>query len=231
MKQAVLLAGGQGTRLASVSGGLPKPLVDVGGRPFIEYVLDELLRAGCEQVVVTASFKWELLRAHLGTSYKGCRLDWSIEQQPLGTGGAMRQAFESFDLAAALVLNADTLFRVDLTGMAARHDASAAAVTIALREVPDVARYGEVIVDHSGRITQFSEKGRSGRGLINGGIYLIDGRIWSRVPERGQFSFERDYLQRHVDDEKLCGYQADDYFIDIGVPEDLQRARHDLGGS
>lgn len=226
-----MLAGGQGTRLAAVSGGLPKPLVDVGGRPFIEYVLDELLNAGCERVVVTASFKWELLRAHLGTAYRGCRLDWSIEQQPLGTGGAIRQAFESFDLAAAFVLNADTLFRVNLTDMAARHAACAAAVTIALREVPDVARYGEVIVDETGRIKQFSEKGRSGRGLINGGIYLIDGRIWSRVPERGPFSFERDYLQRQVESESLYGYQAAGYFIDIGVPDDLQRARHDLGAS
>ena len=231
MKQAVLLAGGQGTRLASVSGGLPKPLVDVGGRPFIEYILDELLSAGCERVVVTASFKWELLRAHLGTAYKGCRLDWSIEQQPLGTGGAIRRAFDSFDLASAFVLNADTLFRVDLTDMAARHDACAAAVTIALREAADVARYGEVIVDETGRITRFSEKGRSGRGLINGGIYLIDGRIWSRVPERGPFSFERDCLQRCVEVEKFYGYQAAGYFIDIGVPHDLQRARHSLGGT
>jgi D-glycero-alpha-D-manno-heptose 1-phosphate guanylyltransferase len=231
MRHAVLLAGGRGTRLESVSGGLPKPLMLVGGRPFIEHVLDYLISAGCGQFVIAASYKWELLRDHLGSSYNGCALGWSIETIPLGTGGAIRQAFKIFDLTTAFVLNADTLFRVDLAAMERRQLASRAAVTVGLREVPDVARFGEVVVDEGGRIVLFSEKGRHGRGLINGGVYLIDGRVWlgSQLPEA--FSFERDFLQRCIETEALYGFQADGYFIDIGVPEDLERARRDLSGT
>jgi len=121
MRHAVLLAGGRGTRLESVSGGLPKPLMQVGGRPFIEHVLDNLVKAGCDHIVIAASYKWELLRDHLGSSYKGCALGWSIETQPLGTGGAIRQAFKLFDLAAAFVQNADTLFRVNLDALEKQH--------------------------------------------------------------------------------------------------------------
>jgi D-glycero-alpha-D-manno-heptose 1-phosphate guanylyltransferase len=230
MRHAVLLAGGRGTRLASVSGGLPKPLMQVGGRPFIEHVLDYFIGAGCDHFVIAASYKWELLREHLGSSYKGLTLGWSIETKPLGTGGAIRQAFKLFDLPAAFVSNADTLFRVDLAAMEKRQLASRAAVTVGLREVPDVARFGEVVVDGGGRVVLFSEKGRHGRGLINGGVYLIDGRVWldCQLPE--VFSFERDFLQQRIETEALYGFQANGYFIDIGVPEDLERARRDLGG-
>jgi len=230
MRHAVLLAGGRGTRLESVSGGLPKPLMLVGGRPFIEHVLDNLVKAGCDHIVIAASYKWELLRDHLGSSYKGCALGWSIETQPLGTGGAIRQAFKLFDLAAAFVQNADTLFRVNLDALEKQHLASRATVTVGLREVPDVARFGEVVIDEGGRIVLFSEKGRHGRGLINGGVYLIDGHVWLDSQSLKAFSFERDFLQKRIETEALYGYQADGYFIDIGVPDDLERARRDLSG-
>src|SRR5580658_5693413 len=198
MRHAVLLAGGLGTRLESVSGGLPKPLIEVAGRPFIEYVLDGLAEAGCEHIVIAASYKWELLREHLGTRYRDCVLEWSIEATPLGTGGAMRQAFEHFDLETAFVLNADTLFRVDLAAMRAQHQLTSASVTVALREVADVSRFGEVMVDENGLIRRFNEKARNGPGLINGGIYLVDGRIWSDLALVEDFSFERDYLQKRA---------------------------------
>jgi D-glycero-alpha-D-manno-heptose 1-phosphate guanylyltransferase len=231
MSHAVLLAGGRGSRLESVSDGLPKPLMEVGGRPFIEHVLENLVDSGCDHVVIAASYKWEQLYEHLGTSYRGCALDWSIESKPLGTGGAIHQAFKLFDLAAAFVLNADTLFRVSLDDLEAVHLASGALITIALREVPDVSRFGEVVVDDCGRIVLFSEKGRSGSGLINGGVYFIDGRLWLDGHFLDVFSFERDYLQQRIKTAALYGYKSDGYFIDIGVPADLDRARHDLRSS
>jgi D-glycero-alpha-D-manno-heptose 1-phosphate guanylyltransferase len=228
VRNAVLLAGGLGTRLETVSGGLPKPLIPVGGRPFIEYVLDGLLNAGCDRVVIAASYKWQLLRDHFGDRYKQCAVDWSIENERLGTGGAIRQAFEVFNLEAAFVLNADTLFRVDLVELEFQHRKSGAEVTVALREVSDVARFGEVVVDASGRITLFSEKGRSGPGLINGGVYLIDGKVWSGMKAANAFSFERDFLQKNAALGKFYGFTSREYFIDIGVPEDLERARREL---
>ena len=228
MKHAVLLAGGRGSRLDSVSEGLPKPLMQVAGRPFIEHVLENLIAAGCAHIVVAASYKSELLRDHLGDRYQDCTLDWSIESQPLGTGGAIRQAFRLFNLANAVVLNADTLFRVDFDALETLHAESSAAVTVALREVSDVARYGEVIVDGAQRIVEFREKGRHGRGLINGGVYLVDARIWTDGLPVGAFSFEVDFLQSRAGSAALYGYKADRYFIDIGIPEDLERARRDL---
>jgi NDP-sugar pyrophosphorylase family protein len=182
-------------------------------------------------VVVAASYRWELLRERLGTNYRGCALEWSIEAQPLGTGGAMRQAFQAFDLERAFVLNADTLFRIDLRALEARHTATGAAVTVALRQVEDVGRYGEVIVAAEGRITQFREKGGQGPGLINGGIYLVDSSVWRQEASPAAFSFERDFLQVRVAEERLFGLGFDAYFIDIGIPEDLDRARRDLGAS
>jgi D-glycero-alpha-D-manno-heptose 1-phosphate guanylyltransferase len=205
--------------------------MQVGGRPFIEHVLDNLVNVGCDHIVIAASYKWELLRGHLGSSYKGCALSWSIEAGPLGTGGAIRQAFKLFDLTAAFVLNADTLFRVDLDAIEMLHRASGAAVTIGLREVPDVARFGEVVLDERGRIIRFSEKGRHGRGLINGGVYLIDGDVWSDTRLLEAFSFEQDFLQERVATEAIYGYKGDGYFVDIGVPDDLERARRDLSAS
>jgi D-glycero-alpha-D-manno-heptose 1-phosphate guanylyltransferase len=204
--------------------------MQIGGRPFIEYILEDLVNAGCDRIVIAASYKWELLRDQLGASYKDCILDWSIEISPLGTGGAIRQAFRRFDLGRAFVLNADTIFRVDLDALQTQHITSGAAVTLALREVPDVARFGEVVVDEGGRIVLFSEKGRQGRGLINGGVYLIDNHVWWDGRLSDPFSFERDFLQQRIETEALYGYQADGYFIDIGVPEDLERARRDLVG-
>jgi len=224
----VLLAGGLGTRLGAVSGGLPKPLIQVGGRPFIEYVIDGLLNAGCDHVVIAASYKWELLRAHFGNRYKSCDVDWSIEQEPMGTGGAIRQTFEVFGLGAAFVLNADTLFRVDLAELESQHRKSGAKVTVALREVGDVARFGEVVIGADGRIEVFSEKGRSGPGLINGGVYLIEGTVLPEWAPPGAFSFERDFLQKRAALGKFHGMTARGYFIDIGVPEDLERARREL---
>src|SRR5580698_4985688 len=207
MSHAVLLAGGRGTRLESVSGGLPKPLMEVGGRPFIEHILENLVNLGCDHVVIAASYKWELLHDLLGAKYKGTALDWSIESRPLGTGGAIYQAFKLFELPAAFVLNADTLFRVNFDELEARHIASGAAVTVALRQVPDVGRFGEVVIDDDGRIVSFSEKGRCGPGLINGGVYLVDNRVWMDGPFTEVFSFESDYLQQRSKTAALFGYK------------------------
>lgn len=228
MRHAVLLAGGRGTRLESVSGGLPKVLVQVGGRPFIYHVLDGLVDSGCEHIVIAASFRWELLRDHLGTSYKRCALDWSIETSPLGTGGAIRRAFKLYDLPGAFVLNADTLFRVDLHALEQQHLACGAAVTLALRQIPDVARFGAVVLGEGKRVKLFCEKGGQGPGLINAGVYLIDGHVWLNSETTEAFSFERDFLQQRVATEAIYGYRADGYFIDIGVPDDLERARREL---
>lgn len=227
MKTAIVLAGGLGTRLASVSNGTPKVLMPINGKPFIEYVFDNLIEQGVTRAVVTASYRWELLHQTYGTQYKNLELLWSIEITPLGTGGAIKQAFDLHDIEEAVVVNADTIFKVDLSALEQLHRTNQAQITIAMRGVENVERYGEVTaVDN--QLTAFNEKSRTGPGLINGGVYLIDSRFWKAHSFETAFSFERDCLQKYVGRDRFYGLVQDSYFIDIGIPEDLERAQNEL---
>jgi D-glycero-alpha-D-manno-heptose 1-phosphate guanylyltransferase len=228
MNTAIVLAGGLGTRLASVSNGTPKVLMPINGKPFIEYVFDNLIAAGISRAVVTASYKWELLHSTYGDKYKTLELLWSIEFEPLGTGGAIKQAFDLHNVHEAVVVNADTIFKVDLAEIVQFHRAKMSQITIAMRHVDDVNRYGEVTVGVDGMLTAFNEKSRSGPGLINGGVYVIDSSFWKGHSFDVVFSFERDCLQQLVGKDRLFGIVQDGYFIDIGIPEDLERAQNEL---
>ena len=227
MKDAIVLAGGIGSRIASVAGGLPKALLDVAERPFIEYVLDQLSDAGVERVIIAASYKWETIKAYLGSHYKNMLIEYSIEETPLGTGGAIKQAFELYLVKRAIVVNADTLFRIDLESLVAEHDAADAFISVALRQVPDMSRYGAVTLSGS-TLTSFGEKNVSGPGLINGGIYVIDSEFWNTSKTPQSFSFERDVLESYTDLGMIDGFVKTGYFIDIGVPADLERARNEF---
>jgi D-glycero-alpha-D-manno-heptose 1-phosphate guanylyltransferase len=229
MIPAIVLAGGFGTRLAAVSGGVPKPMVEVAGRPFIEHVLDQLLEAGIERVILAVSYRWELLRDRIGESYRGASISYCVEGEPLGTGGAILKCFQEYGLERALILNGDTLFRVDLTELVASHTKEGASITMALRRLEDTARYGVVTCDASGSIDAFHEKSGNRPGLINGGIYVIERRVFDGVTLPVKFSFERDFLQQRVAELRPLAVTSDDaYFIDIGIPEDLRRARNEL---
>lgn len=229
MKSAIVLAGGIGSRIESVAGGLPKALLDVEGRPFIEYVLDQLINAGIAHVVIACSYKWQMINDYLGDQYRDLEISYSVEQYPLGTGGAIKQAFELFGLQQAIVVNADTLFKIDLAALENQHYQHNAFVTLALRNVDDVARYGEVTVGDRNKLVSFNEKSRSGPGMINGGIYIIDAELWDddQIAVSGKFSFETDVLA-HVELGIFYGFPMDGYFIDIGIPSDLERARKEF---
>jgi D-glycero-alpha-D-manno-heptose 1-phosphate guanylyltransferase len=230
MIPAIILAGGFGTRLASVSGGMPKPMVPVGGRAFLEHVLDCLVDVGVGRLLLAVSYRWELLRAHFGDGYRGVPLTYSVENEPLGTGGAILKCLQESGLERCLVLNGDTLFRVDLESLVRKHSASRGLITIALRWLEDTSRYGVVRCDGEGYIESFQEKtGRVEPGVINGGIYVLERAAFTTVPMPAKFSFERDFLTEHVRTLRPLGLESRSYFIDIGIPEDLERARHDLG--
>lgn len=227
MKSAVVLAGGIGSRIRSVSGGMPKALLDVDGRPFIEYVLDELVTAGIDHAVIACSYKWQMIAEYLGNQYRTLKIDYSVEQTPLGTGGAIKQAFDMFRLSEAIVVNADTLLIIDIAELYRQHYSHSGLVSLALQTVPDVTRYGGVTIGHDNQLSAFNEKTGSGSGLINAGVYIIDAKFWdhSDVVVGDKFSFETDVLQRYADLGVIYGFAKNAYFIDIGVPEDLDRAR------
>jgi D-glycero-alpha-D-manno-heptose 1-phosphate guanylyltransferase len=231
MIPAIVLAGGLGARLASVSDGLPKPMVPVAGRPFVEFILETLADAGCTRIVFAVSHLRDSIIQRFGTTYRGVMLEYSIEDIPMGTGGAIRDALRLAGEDHALVLNGDTLFRVDIGALIASHWRSSADITVALRRVTDTARYGAVELDEESFIRAFHEKGRSGPGLVNGGVYVVNAEVIRRcVATSGPSSFEQDVLGRRVGELCLVGVPSDGYFIDIGVPEDLIRARRELGG-
>jgi D-glycero-alpha-D-manno-heptose 1-phosphate guanylyltransferase len=229
MMPAIVLAGGLGTRLRSVSGDVPKPLVSVAGRPFLEYVLDTLQGAGVRTVIMAVSHRWEAISAHFGAAYGDMSLAYSIEEQPLGTGGAILKCFREHHLERALVLNGDTLFRIDIAALVRAHRQRRPLVTMALRRVADASRYGIVSCNRKGRVEAFREKsGDAEPGLINGGIYVIERGAFEDCVPGGAFSFERDFLQVKAIRLRPLGVEYAGYFIDIGVPEDLRRARREF---
>jgi len=228
---AILLAGGRGTRLESVSKGEPKPMISVAGRPFIEHILDRVLASCIDEVILSVGFRAEVFQAHFGSAYSGLPLRYAIESEPLGTGGALLRSFRQFDLPRAFVINADTLFAIDLDALLRSHVAASAKITIALCRMADTSRYGTVDCDAGGHITRFREKRPGAAGLINAGIYVAERTALERFALPEKFSFEKDLLERHVEELRPLGAVADAYFIDIGVPEDLERARRELATS
>ena len=227
--KAIILAGGLGTRLASVTSNIPKPMAPIGSRPFLEYLLNDLVEQGTEQAVLAVSYKWEVIQGHFGDSWRGMPLNYSVEAQPLGTGGAIRQALESLTDDDVLVLNGDTLFRADLASMENTHRNGGARLSIALKQVADSGRFGRVDVSAAGVITRFLEKSTGGPGWINGGIYMLKRELFTDFPMPARFSFELDLVEPNIARIQPRAFQSDAYFIDMGIPEDYARARHEIG--
>ena len=229
LKEAIILAGGFGTRLSHVVSNVPKPMAPVYGKPFLCYVLDRLVRAGFERVILATGYKHEVIEQYFGSSYRGLKIIYSQENTPLFTGGAIRKAAEQITSADFVVLNGDTLFDIDFSALWQLHSSRQANLTIALRQVQDTARYGAVSLDGE-RIQAFREKEESGgEGLINGGIYCIN-RSWLMQNELpAKFSFEKELMQPMAGQDGFYGLRCENYFIDIGVPEDYFRAQRVFG--
>jgi len=227
VRQTVVLVGGRGSRLGSLTAALPKPMLDVAGRPFLEYQIEFLRRFRVDEVLFCAGYLAEPLRAHFGNGERfGLQIQYSIENQPAGTGGALKLANAKFQ-ETFFVLNGDTIFDADLfrlgNALAKEPDAAGA---IALRELDDVSRFGQVLLDKN-RVTEFVEKPGAGSGLINGGIYCLRREIISLLP-KGISSIERDLFPLLARQRRLIGIPFTGYFLDIGLPETLARAQAEL---
>lgn len=229
MKEAVILAGGFGTRLRSMVSDVPKPMAPVSDRPFLAYLFDRLARQGYTHVVLSTGYLHEKVESFFGIAYQEITIDYAREMEPLGTGGAIVNALQYCHGDEVTVLNGDTLFDVDLNELqrfAAAHDTPLA---IVLRRVADAGRYGAVEVAADGRIVCFREKNpATGAGCINGGIYQVRRALFDGYRVGEPFSFERDLMQCRYADEPFFAYASDAYFIDIGVPEDYIRAQEEL---
>ena len=226
--EAIILAGGLGTRLREAVPDLPKCMAPVAGKPFLSYVIDALRMQGIQRFVFSLGYKWEMIDAYLKEQYPTLLYVNSIEDEPLGTGGAIQLALQHCTTKHVLVANGDTLFKFDLKSLYKTHETNNAAYTLALKKLYLFERYGVVEKSENGLITSFQEKRFYESGLINGGIYLIDKErfIQKNLPQK--FSFEKDYLEQTVNEQQLYGAISDGYFIDIGVPEDYNKAQYDL---
>ena len=224
---ALILAGGQGTRLRSVVADRPKVLAPVAGRPFIKHLLQQLLDAGLREVILCTGYMAESVRIELGDNFGSMALKYSEEKEPLGTGGALRNALPFIaNGEEILVLNGDSFCESDIGALTKFHLSKGAIATIALRNVPDTSRYGQVELGPSEAVEIFAEKGdKRGSGLINAGIYLINDKIIRELPEGVALSLERDVLPQLIG-KGLFGFRINaGRFIDIGTPESFSESQ------
>ena len=226
--KAFILAGGLGTRLQPRFGDLPKPLAPIGGRPFLLRQLEWLAAQGVGRAVVLAGHGAAALHGELGDAAAGVALQWSVEDSPLGTGGALRLAARFVD-GPALVLNGDTLAEGDPWALERDRWEHGALGAVALYEVADARARGRVDVDGTGRIARFVEKDDAWRGpaWVNGGVYAFRPALWREIPD-GVCSLERDVLPRLAAGGLLHGRRCPGRFWDIGTPEDWERAEREL---
>ncbi len=229
IREALVLAGGFGTRLKEVVPELPKSMAVVNGRPFLEYLLDFLDARKFQSVVLSTGYKATVIKNHFKSRYKGLELFYAAEQEPLGTGGGIRHAFHKISGENAFVFNGDSLFLADLEGMSALHKKQNATATIALRQVDDTTRFGRVNVDASLRIRGFSEKkAGAGPGYINGGVYILNKPFLLGSLFREKFSLEKDCFEKYYREVPMFGFPSEGYFRDIGIPEDFARAQDEF---
>lgn len=225
--EAVILAGGFGTRLQKVVHDVPKPMAPVAGKPFLSYLLDQLDRQGCTHAVLAVGYKKEVIQNFFGSYYNGISLSYSVEDKPLLTGGALKKALQMVTEEAVLVLNGDTFFGVDFSKMMDFHCKAHSDATLAVKKLHDFSRYGTVHFDDDYRITRFVEKKACQKGFINGGVYVLNRTLFGDISQ-DKFMMEKDFLEKYVDTKLFSAFPCDSYFIDIGIPEDYEKANKEF---
>lgn len=223
--RAIILAGGFGTRLRSVVSDVPKPLAPIAGRPFLAWLIDSLEAQGVTHVTLSVHHQWEKIRDYFNANPAPVPIEYAVEPTALGTGGAMKFALGT-STEPTLVLNGDSYVKADIRKLYAQHLENNAVLSMVLRKVPDSGRYGTVETKDN-IITAFGE-GKAGEpGLINAGVYVLNPALFKEeLPQA--FSFERDFLPPRLGAIKPRAFIAEEYFIDIGIPEDYARAQAEL---
>lgn len=224
--EAVLLVGGQGVRLRSVVSDRPKPMAEVAGRPFVEWLILALRAQGVKRVVLCTGYQADQLEAHFGDgSAWNMELEFSRESEPLGTGGAVRYALPHVRSTPFLILNGDSYCSLDLAKLQEEHAASRAQVTLWLVWVEDCRRYGMVEMDSAGAVQAFREKSpESQGGWINAGVYLFDRKVAEQIPIGQKVSLETEVFPALIG-KGLCAVRGEGPFVDIGLPEALRAAQ------
>jgi D-glycero-alpha-D-manno-heptose 1-phosphate guanylyltransferase len=228
IREAIILAGGLGTRLRSAVPDLPKCMAPVSGKPFLHYVIAYCQNQGIEKFIFSLGFMHETIEEFLSRELLITNYQLSIEEEPLGTGGAIKLACKKATEKTVLVLNGDTFFKIKMNKLASFHDMCGAHCTLSLKPMKNFDRYGVVELNKDYSIKDFQEKKYYESGLINGGAYALHATKFSEEPLPEKFSFEKDYLEQFYTSRRMFGVVQDEYFIDIGIPEDYERAQEEM---
>jgi len=228
IKECIILAGGLGTRLRDVVPDLAKCMAPVAGKPFLTHVIRYLFSQGIEKFIFSLGYKHEIIEEFLNDQFPTLDYQISVEEEPLGTGGAILFACRRVTEPNVVVVNGDTIFKADLQEATDFHIENHAECTLLLKPMQDFDRYGVVELETDYTVKKFKEKQHFQTGDINAGVYILDieGLLDKEFPEK--FSFEKDYFEKYYPEKKIFGVIQDSYFIDIGIPADLQRAQEEL---
>jgi D-glycero-alpha-D-manno-heptose 1-phosphate guanylyltransferase len=226
MIEAIVLAGGQGTRLRPIVPDLPKPMATIDGRPFLCWLMTRLHQQHVGRVILSVGYKSAAIRDYFGNSIDGMEISYSVESEPLGTGGAMKLALDEVSEAAVIVLNGDTYTDVDLLDLMREFDSAGADLAVAVTYLNSIARYGAIVIDEkSNAITGFDEKQGLAAGHINAGVYCLRRDIFVKYSAPAKFSFERDFLPEQLGMLRAIAFRGVRAFIDIGAPGDYTLAQ------
>ncbi len=224
--EAIILAGGLGTRLRSVVTDVPKCMAPIHDIPFLQFVIDYALKQGINKIILSVGYKKELIQQYFANKKLSFQLDYCEELEPLGTGGAVKKALEMCNTNDVLILNGDTFFEYSLNDF---YKASPTAdALIATTPMHNFDRYGSIITDAQNKITAFAEKRFTENGNINTGVYVINKEQFLSIKMNEKFSLEKDYFEAYLNKSNIVAVPTKGYFIDIGIPQDYAKARHDL---
>lgn len=226
--EAIILAGGLGTRLRSAVPDLPKCMAPVAGKPFLSYVIEYFRKQHIGRFIFSLGYKHEAIEEFLQKNFIDLNYSCFVEDEPLGTGGAILKASSLAMSKNVLVLNGDTLFAINTRDISNVHEREKAVCTLSLKPMKNTDRYGVVETGNEGNIKSFKEKKWYADSLINGGVYALDLDRFGNLPFQEKFSFEKDFLEKYYTTLPMFGVVQNGYFIDIGIPEDFERAQIEL---
>lgn len=226
--EAIILAGGLGTRLQGVIGAKPKCMAPIAGTPFLHYLLTYLELQQVKRVVLALGYLHQEVKQYLENNSYNLNFHFVIESKALGTGGAIVNALKHCTSPNVIICNGDTLFLTSLNSFYKKHFEANTICTIALKPMKHFERYGTVHFDERQQVSRFEEKKAQQEGYINAGLYVINKEQFLLKPFVDSFSFEKDYLEQYYKQEKIAVYVSDAYFLDIGIPEDYQKAQTEI---
>jgi D-glycero-alpha-D-manno-heptose 1-phosphate guanylyltransferase len=231
----VILAGGLGKRLKSVTGGAQKVLAKIGEKPFLEILIDYIASQGAKRFILCVGHGSDEVEAYFKDKYSALEIIFSREDAPLGTGGAIKQGAGYVKTDRFLAMNGDCFCVIDYKALIAAHRGHKANATIAITKLPDVREYGSITINEKSRIVGFKEKSTVGdglvsartAGLINTGTYCLDRDVFDLIPTPQKFSIEYDFFP-HLVGKGFYAFEVENRFIDIGTPERYQWAQEHL---